>query len=131
MRLNLDPFNQCTDSQIESALRKVQLWHKIGTVNGLTESFNPKMFSTGEGQLLSLARAMLQHDAQRTALILLDEATSSLDDETDHLIQHLLAEEFKTSTVISVAHRPSAIKGADLVITLDEGEIINRNSSSI
>ncbi|MBM0204662.1 ATP-binding cassette domain-containing protein [Micromonospora sp. STR1s_5] len=73
--------------------------------------------SAGERQLLCLARALLR-DAK---LVLIDEATSSLDAETDARIQRLLAVDLADATVLTIAHRRETLAGADRVVTLDGG----------
>jgi ATP-binding cassette subfamily C (CFTR/MRP) protein 1 len=124
MRFNLDPFQQCSDNQIESSLKKVNLWSRFDPRNDLNSEFDSERFSSGEKQLLSLARAILQREAQQTALVLMDEATSSLDDDIEELVHKLLREEFKDCTVISIAHRAASIQRADLVVMMDGGRIV-------
>jgi ABC-type multidrug transport system fused ATPase/permease subunit len=124
VRLNLDPFQQCADTQIESTLRQVKLWHKIASEHDLDAEFDPLQFSTGEKQLLSIARALLQREAQGTALVLMDEATSSLDGESEALIHRLLVEGFGGCTVINIAHRPASMQMADVVVSMEGGKIV-------
>ncbi|PIE98538.1 MAG: hypothetical protein CR988_02830 [Treponema sp.] len=76
--------------------------------------------SNGERQLLSFARTL----ASKPKILILDEATSSVDTETEVLIQDALAKILKEKTAISVAHRLSTIKNADKIIVLHKGEII-------
>jgi ATP-binding cassette subfamily C (CFTR/MRP) protein 1 len=124
VRLNLDPFQQCTDDNIRNILQKVKLWNKITSGDDLDSEFDQSKFSVGESQLLSLARAILQYNAQRTRLILMDEATSSLDDETEELVHRLISEEFTGCTIISVAHRLETIRRASRVVVMDGGRIL-------
>jgi ATP-binding cassette subfamily C (CFTR/MRP) protein 1 len=123
LRFNLDPFDQCNSLDIENVLRKVGLWQKIISAD-LKSEFDPNTFSSGERQLLSLARAVLQCNAQRAALVLMDEATSSLDEETEDLVNKTLVDEFEGCTLISVAHRPSSIRMADLIVSMEGGKIV-------
>jgi ATP-binding cassette, subfamily C (CFTR/MRP), member 1 len=130
MRFNMDPFLQCTDQQIQGVLSELKLWDKINDNGGLEAEFDHTQLSAGEKQLLSFARAVLQYRAQRMALILMDEATSSLDNETEALIHELITNEFKDSTVISVAHRQASIRRADVVVYMENGEIVKTGRSS-
>ena len=77
-------------------------------------------FSHGQRQILGLARALVK----RSRLVLLDEATASMDYETDAAIQEVLRAELKGSTLITIAHRLRTIVDYDRVIVLSEGEIV-------
>ncbi|HDD0318428.1 TPA: ABC transporter ATP-binding protein [Staphylococcus aureus] len=80
--------------------------------------------SGGERQRISIARVILK-DAP---IIILDEATASIDPENEHLIQHAIDELSKGKTVITIAHKLETIKNADQIIVLCDGEIIQRGS---
>lgn len=80
--------------------------------------------SGGERQRISIARAILK-DAP---IIILDEATASIDPENEHLIQTAINELSKGKTVITIAHKLETIKNADQIIVLNEGEIIQKGS---
>ena len=75
--------------------------------------------SAGQAQLISFARAV----AADAELVVLDEATSSVDSMTEELIERALARLFETRTVIAIAHRLSTIRGADRIVVLDAGEV--------
>jgi ATP-binding cassette, subfamily C (CFTR/MRP), member 1 len=124
IRFNMDPFEQCSDTEIENALVKVNLWGKITSDGNLDSEFNSGEFSTGEKQLLSLARAVLQRKAQGTALVLMDEATSHMDEQTEYLMHQLLVDELNGCTIINVAHRPASLQRADLIVSMDSGRIV-------
>jgi ATP-binding cassette, subfamily C (CFTR/MRP), member 4 len=78
------------------------------------------IFSQGEQQLLSLARVLLQ----KNKILILDEATSSVDNETDIFIQDKIKEKFKEATVITIAHRLLTIAGYDKVAVLSRGLVV-------
>lgn len=80
--------------------------------------------SKGQAQLISFARAI----AGNSELIILDEATSSVDSITEQYIQQAIANIFEQKTVIAVAHRLSTIRNSDLILVLDRGEIIERGN---
>lgn len=81
--------------------------------------------SGGQKQRISLARALLK----KPSIIILDDTTSAVDLETEHLIQEELAR-LKGSTVFIISHRISSIQGADVILVLEEGRIIERGTHS-
>lgn len=80
--------------------------------------------SVGEGQLLSFARAM----AYDPDLLILDEATASIDSMTEQLIQDALARIFERKTVIVIAHRLSTVEQADRIVVLEQGRIVEQGT---
>lgn len=80
--------------------------------------------STGQKQLISLARAVITNPR----LFILDEATSSIDTETEQLIQQAITTVLENRTSFLIAHRLSTIKHADLILVVDDGEIIERGT---
>ena len=83
--------------------------------------------SVGQRQLLCMARALLE----KPRLIILDEATSNIDRETDGIIQSMLQERFQNLTVLTIAHRIDTILWYDKVLVLDEGKVLEFDSPEI
>jgi len=81
-------------------------------------------FSLGQRQIIALARAMVR----RSKVYLFDEATASVDNETDTAIQEVIKTEFTDMTLIIVAHRLQTIMTADKVLVLDAGRVIEFDS---
>ena len=80
---------------------------------------NGTNFSLGERQLIAFARALVK----RTRILILDEATSSVDYETDNKIQKIILREFGTCTILCIAHRLKTIINYDRILVLEKGEV--------
>ena len=111
-----------SDEEMKRACRAVGLDHFIGTLpNGYDTVLNDEVnLSQGQKQQLTIARAMI---ADKPILIL-DEATSSIDTRTELKIQDAMDQLMKGRTSFVIAHRLSTIKNADLILVLNDGDII-------
>ncbi|MBQ9988212.1 MAG: ABC transporter ATP-binding protein [Clostridia bacterium] len=116
-----------TDEQVEAAARLVSAHDFISKLeNGYQTQVGEggNRLSTGQKQLISFARAVL-HDPP---LFILDEATSSIDTETEQLIQQAINATLKNRTNFIVAHRLSTIRSADLILVLQHGEVVEQGT---
>lgn len=121
VRENLDPSKKHTEDKIIETLEKVQLWTtSISPRGGLDAQIDDKFFSHGQAQLFALARAILR----KPKVLLLDEITTSLDQDTTKLVQRVIEEEFRGVTVLAVAHHLDFITDFDRVVVMDQGRII-------
>jgi ATP-binding cassette subfamily B protein len=118
---------QLTDEQVKEAAEFVQADNFIKKLpNQYHEPVGERgvTFSSGQRQLLSFARTM----AQNPKILVLDEATASVDTETEEAIQTALSKMRKGRTTIAIAHRLSTIQDADQILVLHRGEIVERGT---
>ncbi|MCJ1375345.1 hypothetical protein MMC20_006580 [Loxospora ochrophaea] len=129
IRSNLDPFNEHTDLELWSALRQSDLVdanvdlddtksHGRIHLDGVVEEEGLN-FSLGQRQLMALARALVRG----SQIIVCDEATSSVDMDTDQKIQKTIATGFKGKTLLCIAHRLKTIISYDRICVMDQGRI--------
>jgi ABC-type multidrug transport system fused ATPase/permease subunit len=118
IRLNLDPTEEYSDEQCTEVLDRLCSRH--GWHLGTNIEAGGRNLSQGQRQLIALTRAVLR----RSAIVILDEATASVDQETSLEIQQIIREELGQSTVITIAHRIEAVKDADYFVVLDQGRVL-------
>lgn len=111
-----------TDEQVEAACKLVGLDHYIKTLpkDYDTELNDRSSLSAGQRQLLTIARAMVEN----APMIILDEATSSVDTRTEVLVQKAMDRLTRGRTSFVIAHRLSTIRDADLILVMDKGDIV-------
>ncbi|KAL2858516.1 hypothetical protein BJY01DRAFT_530 [Aspergillus pseudoustus] len=127
VRSNLDPTSALSDDEITLVLQKVQLWTLVESKGGIDASINESSFSQGEQQLLGFSRAMLR----KSRVLVLDEATSSLDKETKAIIDGLVQEHFKEWTVVSILHQLDAVTAFDKVAVMDSGKLVEFDAPDV
>lgn len=126
IRSNLDPYGEYTDEKLRMILKKSQvdfLANDLATVV-LDGGAN---FSRGQRQLLCLARALVRD----SKIIIVDEATASIDAKTDEVIRNILMNECPEITVLIIAHKMESISECDKIIEMGEGRVLSVNSRAM
>ena len=120
LRDNLDPFHEHSDQELYQVLDQVQLKF-IGKDEGCLDSLiigQQICLSAGQKQLLCLARAVLR----KNKIVIMDEATSNIDNQTDKIMQEVVNREFRDCTLIVIAHRLRTIIDSNKIAVIEKGE---------
>uniref|UniRef100_A0A8C7H4R9 ATP-binding cassette, sub-family C (CFTR/MRP), member 8 n=1 Tax=Oncorhynchus kisutch TaxID=8019 RepID=A0A8C7H4R9_ONCKI len=123
IRFNLDPEMKATDDMLWEALEIAQLKPVVKTLTGGLDAMvteGGENFSQGQRQLFCLARAF----ARKSSILIMDEATASIDMATESILQKVVMTAFADRTVVTIAHRVHTILNADLVIVMKRGIIL-------
>jgi ATP-binding cassette subfamily C (CFTR/MRP) protein 1 len=122
IRENLDTLGlPNNDVAADEVLRKVGLWTIITNAGGLDVPLEAEeLLSHGQRQLFCLARAMLR----RSKILIIDEATASVDLQTDELMQQIILDHFADCTIIAVAHRLQTIRHFDKIAVFENGRVV-------
>ncbi|KAI9179261.1 hypothetical protein H9P43_005924 [Blastocladiella emersonii ATCC 22665] len=130
LRDNLDPRGDYDDAAIWRALELSHMQERVANLEGKLQAAvatGGSSFSSGERQLLTLAAAILR----KRRVVIFDEASGSLDAETDAIIQKTIREEFAGCTVLTIAHRINTIIDSDKILVLDEGRVAEYESPEV
>ncbi|XP_029438846.1 ATP-binding cassette sub-family C member 8 isoform X1 [Rhinatrema bivittatum] len=130
IRFNLDPENKCTDSMLWEALEIAQLKHVVKALLGGLDAMvteGGENFSLGQRQLFCLARAFVR----KSSILIMDEATASIDMATENILQKVVMTAFDDRTVVTIAHRVHTILNADMVIVMKRGVILEYDKPEV
>ncbi|BAT98421.1 hypothetical protein VIGAN_09207600 [Vigna angularis var. angularis] len=129
IRKNLDPLGLYSDDEIWKALEKCQLKATISSLPNLlytSVSDEGENWSVGQRQLMCLGRVLLR----KNRILVLDEATASIDSATDGILQRIIRQEFSECTVITVAHRVPSVIDSDMIMVLSYGKLVEYDKPS-
>ncbi|KAG8783640.1 hypothetical protein FRC12_019495 [Ceratobasidium sp. 428] len=121
IRENLDIEGLNSDAEIWQALNQVGMKDAVAALETQLDTVlqDAVAFSRGQRQLLCMARVLLR----KRKIVILDEATSSMDPQTDGKVREIISQELQGCTVLSVAHRIATIVNFDLIIVVDDGQV--------
>ncbi|NWS54998.1 MRP7 protein, partial [Chunga burmeisteri] len=126
IRENLDPQGKWTDAELHEVLEQCHLWDAVTQMGGLDSELGErgKSLSVGQRQLVCLARALLT----QAKVLCIDEATASVDQKTDQLLQQTIRQRFADKTVLTIAHRLNTILDSDRVLVMQAGRVAELDS---
>ncbi|ORZ34573.1 P-loop containing nucleoside triphosphate hydrolase protein [Catenaria anguillulae PL171] len=128
IRDNLDPTGSHDDAALWSALEGAHLAEFVrGLEGGLEHELTGGSLSVGQQQLVCLSRAILR----KTKILVLDEATSSIDHATDDIVQETIRREFADCTIVTIAHRIGTILDYDYTLVLDQGKVVEFDTPQV
>ena len=119
---NVDPTGVHSDTEVEEALKLCGIWDVFSNLDGVNTEVTEggSNLSAGEKQLLNITRSLLNPKQ----IILIDEATASIDFETDVIVQKVIKQQFANQTVLTIAHRINTVVHSDRILVLSKGEIL-------
>ncbi|XP_027537873.1 multidrug resistance-associated protein 7 isoform X2 [Neopelma chrysocephalum] len=123
IRENLDPQGKRTDAELHEVLEQCHLRDAVTQMGGLDSELG-KSLSVGQRQLVCLARALLT----QAKVLCIDEATASVDQKTDQLLQQTIRQRFADKTVLTIAHRLNTILDSDRVLVMQAGRVAELDS---
>ncbi|XP_070785441.1 ATP-binding cassette sub-family C member 9 isoform X2 [Enoplosus armatus] len=127
IRFNLDPERTCTDDRLWEALEIAQLKNMVKALPGGIDAVvteGGENFSVGQRQLFCLARAFVR----KSSILIMDEATASIDMATENILQKVVMTAFADRTVVTIAHRVSSILDAEQVLVFSSGILVESDS---
>ncbi|XP_057180127.1 ATP-binding cassette sub-family C member 9 isoform X8 [Triplophysa rosa] len=129
IRLNLDPERTCTDDRLWEALEIAQLKNMVKALPGGLDAVvteGGENFSVGQRQLFCLARAFVR----KSSILIMDEATASIDMATENILQKVVMTAFADRTVVTIAHLVSSILEAEQVLVFSSGNLVECDSAA-
>lgn len=143
---NLDPFEASSSEECHSVLQLVGLLSVVKERGGLQSGMSVEMLSQGQKQLFSLARAVLRVRIRAReiasgfgpvaanttgGILLLDEVSSNVDQETDRAMQRIILEEFACYTIVMISHRLEMVMNFDTVVVMEKGSVIEHGEPKV
>ena len=132
LRFNIDPLNRYTDEEIKNVMKEIGFWYicernleenknKPDEEKGLNMIITEDggNISIGERQLICITRAILR----KSKIVVMDEATASIDVNTENIIQKAIKNLLFDSTILTIAHRIKTVLNSDRILVLDNGEV--------
>ncbi|OAA34745.1 canalicular multispecific organic anion transporter 1 [Beauveria brongniartii RCEF 3172] len=126
----LDEKAMKRDMDLEQLLKSLHIWIPLAKKGGLDANLYDVGYSKGQMQLLCIARAIMRQRETGSRLVLIDEGTSSIDESTEKIVNRIIKENFAGCTVLTIAHRSSAVANYDGLLRLDRGATVDATRES-
>ncbi|EGX92389.1 ABC multidrug transporter, putative [Cordyceps militaris CM01] len=114
---------EAKDMKLRELLVRLGIWSHLSDKGGLDAMLDDVGYSHGEMQLFCLARGIMRYQDTGSKVVLIDEATSSVEEERERVVQRIMRDSFPDCTILVIGHRKSSVTGVDFTVELSNGKV--------